>query len=65
MAISVAKLRSYGGRRVTLRSCDGTFEGSIVAERLRDDSVMLLFAPAAGSQPIVIALDDIVEVVER
>ena len=65
MAVSIATLRSYGGRRVTLRSSDGTFDGSIVAEHLTGDSVMLQFVPVGVSQSIVIAIDDIAEVVER
>jgi len=63
---TVAALRAYGARRVTLVTCDGEFDGHIVAERLSDDAVMLMFAPAdAPDEPLVVALAAIEEIVER
>jgi len=66
MPMTVATLRTYGSRRVAFATADGTFEGTIMQDRLSDAAVVVMLAPADGSaDPLVIALDAVENVVER
>lgn len=66
MATTVAHLRAFGTRKVTIVTSDGSFEGHIVQDRLSDGAVMIMLAPMGpAGDPVVIAMAAIEEIVER
>ncbi|GAC1304374.1 MAG: hypothetical protein NVSMB19_15150 [Vulcanimicrobiaceae bacterium] len=66
MSVSVDALRACGERYVTLVTRDGAFAGRIDQARLSDRAVVaMLVPPHPASEPLVIALDAVAEIVER
>lgn len=66
MALTIAALRALAGRPVLLHCSAGSFAGTIEPDYLSETSVMLEFVLDGDSGiPVLIALDDITEVVER
>ncbi len=66
MPVTVDALRALGARRVTLRTQAGEFTGFVAQREIPDAAVMVMFASdAAPQEPLVVALGDIEEIVER
>ena len=66
MPTTVAQLRALESRRITLRTPTGELTGHVAQATISDSALMVMFAlDAPTGDLVVVAIGDIVEVVER
>ncbi len=66
MPISVEEIRALESRRVTLRTATGDFSGRVAQPSIPDAALMMMFElDTPPGDHVVVAIGDILEVVER
>ena len=66
MPVTVEEIRALEMRRVTLRTPTGNLSGRFAQATIPDAALMVMFSlDAPPGDPVVVAIGDILEVVER